>query len=42
VMVKRALTNAELPAEPINAETVWAIVCHRSKSGLEPIRAGRH
>ena len=41
-MVKRALTNAELPAEPINAETVWAIVCHRSKSGLEPIRAGRH
>ena len=42
VVVERALADAEPPAEPINAETVWAIVGHSCKAGLEPVRTGRH
>ena len=42
VVVKRAFADTEPTAEPINAETVWAIVGHSCKPGLEPVRTGRH
>ena len=42
MVVERALADAEPPTEPINAETVGALVGHCCEPGLEPVRTGGH